>query len=192
MKIMALTGIPTDGSRRPGWFLLPDSAILRSGNPFFIPEFDNDFRGYPTLIIKLDRLGKSISPRFAYRYFEEATLGIMIRGEETLAALRKGGMPWTEAVVFDRCCLMGDFHPFRDIFNSPAWRFTFGDCMAESLTRPDEKSIGEIIASLSENNTIKTGDLLLIPLTEEGIRLNIGETIVASIDTDTVLEVRVR
>lgn len=192
MKIMALTGVPRSGTDLPGWFILPDSSILRSGNPFFIPDFDNDFRGYPTVIIKLDRLGKSIAPRFAHRYFDEATLGVMVRGEETLGRLRAKGEPWTEAVVFDRCCLTGDFLSMEEIKDAASFIFTFGECEFKFSCQPDKLFVGEIIASLSKNNTIKTGDMLLIPLADTGIELKIGENITASAEDRKLLEIRVR
>ena len=192
MKIMALTGVPQNVSELPEWYLLPDSAILKSGNPFFIPEFDKDFRGYPALIIKLSRLGKSISPRFAHRYFEEVALGMMLRGEESLSKAKEMGLPWTKAVAFDRCAFVGEFRPSAEIADSSLWKFSVDEEVLECQRQYEELHIGEVIANLSENNTMKMGDLIMIPLSDTGARLRIGGRVEVCNGDEKLLEVRIK
>ena len=46
---------------------IPDSSLLRSGQPFFIPDFAGEFRAMPSAVVRIGRLGKGIAPRFAVR-----------------------------------------------------------------------------------------------------------------------------
>ena len=60
----------------PVIFAKPDSALLKDGKPFFIPDFTKQCDYETELVIRICRLGKNIAPRFAYRYYDAVTVGI--------------------------------------------------------------------------------------------------------------------
>ena len=60
----------------PVVFLKPQSAILSHKHPFYIPEWTRDVHHEVEVVIKIDRLGKTISEEHASRYFSEVGLGI--------------------------------------------------------------------------------------------------------------------
>ena len=63
---MKIIGI---GRELPGQvYLMADSAIVKTGKPFFVPHFAHNFTGTPAMVMHIDRLGKHIAPRFAHRY----------------------------------------------------------------------------------------------------------------------------
>ena len=51
----------------PVIFLKPDSSVLRKNRPFYIPAFSNNLHHEVELILKIDKVGKNISPRYASR-----------------------------------------------------------------------------------------------------------------------------
>ncbi|MDB2539996.1 fumarylacetoacetate hydrolase family protein, partial [Schleiferiaceae bacterium] len=53
----------------PVVFLKPDTAILLKKHPFFIPEHSNDVHHEIEVVVKINRLGKHIEPRFAHKYY---------------------------------------------------------------------------------------------------------------------------
>jgi hypothetical protein len=57
-------------------FLKPDSAILPKDHPFFIPEFSNDITLEVELAVRICRLGKYISARFAHKYYDAYTAAV--------------------------------------------------------------------------------------------------------------------
>jgi 2-keto-4-pentenoate hydratase/2-oxohepta-3-ene-1,7-dioic acid hydratase in catechol pathway len=57
--------IPTE----PVIFMKPDSALLKKNKPFYIPNFSDEIHYETELIVKIDRLGKNISEKFASRYY---------------------------------------------------------------------------------------------------------------------------
>ena len=63
---------PTD----PVIFLKPDTAILLKKQPFFIPEFSSDVHHEVELLVRINRIGKHIDKKFAYKYYDEIGLGI--------------------------------------------------------------------------------------------------------------------
>ena len=54
----------------PVIFMKPDSAILKGGKPFFIPDFAERFDYEAELVVRISKLGKNIAPRFAHRYYD--------------------------------------------------------------------------------------------------------------------------
>ena len=59
----------THENKEPVIFLKPDSAILKDGKPFFIPDFSNEVHYETEVVVRICRLGKNIAPRFAHRYY---------------------------------------------------------------------------------------------------------------------------
>jgi len=58
------------------FFLMPDSAIIQNNLPFFYPDFSNDIHYEVEIVIKFNKLGKNIAPKFAHRYFNEIGIAI--------------------------------------------------------------------------------------------------------------------
>jgi len=52
----------------PVIFMKPDSAILRRNRPFYIPSFTNNLHHEVELVLKIDKVGKNISGKFASRF----------------------------------------------------------------------------------------------------------------------------
>ena len=53
----------------PVIFLKPDTAVLLKKFPFVIPEFTNEVHYEVEILIKINRVGKYIEPKFAHKYW---------------------------------------------------------------------------------------------------------------------------
>ena len=176
MKAIAIVNnIKSDLSSLPPALLdIPDSCMIRSGKPFFIPEFDSDFRAYASVAVRIERLGKCIATRFAERYYSHITAAISMRAENTLLALRREGLPWSEAMVFDRSLILGDFVTKEEFHESGETILVeCGERKLESSLSDLNKDIDEVIAYVSSNNTLRTGDVILTGLSLESIPISI-------------------
>lgn len=163
----------------PVWYEIPDSALLRTRQPFFIPDFAGEFRLMPTLVYRVSRLGKGIGERFAGRYIDAVAAGCAAVGADLLCELRSAGEPWCRAVAFDKCCMLGQFRPLADATENVAYRFTCGGekltCSADAMRLP----IGSLIAEISRDNTLKNGDIVLAALHPTGFLARIGDRLEA-------------
>ena len=56
--------------QNPVIFSKPDSAILKNRRPFFIPSFAKRFDHEIEIVVKISHVGKNISERFAYLYYD--------------------------------------------------------------------------------------------------------------------------
>lgn len=159
--------------RRLSTISIPDSCVIKSRNPFFIPDFDTDFRAYPSVALRICRLGKSIASRFAGRYYTEMTAAVSVRAEHTLAELRMKGLPWDDAMIFDRSLWLGEFIPSAEMTSEPgtAFEVSAGDICLSYDTRRLRLDADKAIEEVSRKNTVKTGDIILLGLTDTGIPL---------------------
>lgn len=193
MKIFNIIGRYSDVPEQEiNWYMLQDSTVIRSDNPLFVPDFDTEFRLYPSLAIRIDRLGKSIAPKFAHRYYAQVTLAATVRAENILSELRAKGLPWDKAISFDRCCMLGDFRPIENIDTAKGIFFHIGDCTREISPTGFKSDVDKIISLVSENNILKMGDIILLTGDETGIRLKPGQNLYAEIDSDKLLEIRIK
>ena len=148
---------------KPVIFMKPDSAILKDGKPFFIPEFTNKVDYETELVVRICRLGKNIAPRFAHRYYDAVTVGIDFTARDLQRKLRAEGKPWEISKGFDNSAVIGDFvsvSRFKDVQNLDFHLDIDGNTVQKGNTRDMIFKIDEIIAYVSKFYTLKIGDLL--------------------------------
>ncbi len=103
----------TQENKEPVIFLKPDSAILKDGKPFFIPDFSNEVHYETEVVVRICRLGKNIAPRFAHRYYDAVTVGIDFTARDLQRKFREAGNPWELCKGFDNSAAIGTFVPLE-------------------------------------------------------------------------------
>jgi len=96
-------------SEEPVIFMKPDTALLKGGKPFYLPDFSEEVHYETELVIKVSRLGKNIAEQFADRYYEEITVGIDFTARDLQRKLKERGLPWEIAKAFDNSAPVGEF-----------------------------------------------------------------------------------
>ena len=147
----------------PVIFLKPDSALLKDGKPFFIPDFSKQVDYETELVVRISRLGKNIAPRFAHRYYDAVTVGIDFTARDLQRKFRAEGKPWELCKGFDNSAVIGDFVPvnrFKDVQNLDFHLDIDGNKVQQGNTCNMIFKIDEIIAYVSQFYTLKIGDLL--------------------------------
>ena len=101
--------------QEPVVFLKPDSSILKNNKPFFLPGFSSMIQYELEVVIKISKLGKGISAKFAHRYYDELTLGIDITARDIQNRNSAAGLPWELSKCFDGAAPLGRFIPVSSI-----------------------------------------------------------------------------
>ena len=147
----------------PVVFMKPDSSLLKKNKPFFLPGFSNDIQYELEVVVKISKLGKSISPKFASRYYDEITAGIDITARDIQTRLSKSMLPWEISKGFDGSAPIGDFIPVSsagDIRNLD-FRLEINDKIVQHGNTSDMIfGVDEMISYISQYFTLKTGDLI--------------------------------
>ena len=144
-------------------FMKPDSALLRENKPFFIPDFSKQVEYEVELVVRINRLGKNISEKFASRYYEEVALGIDFTARDLQQRQRALGAPWEIAKAFDNSAVISDFIPLSTLANAEGISFSLsknGVEVQRGNTRDMLFSVNQIIAYVSRFFTLKIGDLI--------------------------------
>jgi 2-keto-4-pentenoate hydratase/2-oxohepta-3-ene-1,7-dioic acid hydratase in catechol pathway len=147
----------------PTIFMKSDSSLLKDGKPFFIPDFSSDIQYETEIVVKIDKLGKNIAERFAYRYYNEITVGIDFTARDIQSRLRKQGLPWEISKAFDNSAVTGAFIPLceaGDINKIPFCLHINGEKVQRGNTADMLFSVDKIIAYASRFFTLKMGDLI--------------------------------
>ena len=156
-----------DGSfvrpEEPVIFLKPDSALLKDGKPFFIPDFSQEVHYEAELVVRICRLGKNIAERFAHRYYDAVTVGIDFTARDLQRKFRSVGDPWELSKGFDSSAAIGDFvsvDKFQNLQNLNFHLDIDGRTVQSGNTADMVFKIDEVIAYVSRFFTLKIGDLL--------------------------------
>ncbi len=146
----------------PVIFLKPDSAILLKNNPFVIPPFTNDVHYEVELLVKINRLGKHIDQKFAYKYYEEIGLGIDFTARDLQSELKEKGLPWEKAKAFDGSAVISNFISKEDFdINNTAFQLYKNDSLVQNGNTSNMLwKVDEIVAYVSQFFTLKIGDVI--------------------------------
>lgn len=147
----------------PTLFMKADSALLKDGKPFFIPDFSKEVHYETEVVVRIDRLGKNIAERFAHRYYNEVTVGIDFTARDLQRTLRSKGLPWEISKAFDNSAVIGTFVPLSEVGSITQLPFHLtinGKMVQEGNTKDMLFSVDEIVAYTSRFFTLKTGDLI--------------------------------
>jgi 2-keto-4-pentenoate hydratase/2-oxohepta-3-ene-1,7-dioic acid hydratase in catechol pathway len=151
--------LPTE----PVVFLKPDSALLKNNKPFFLPDFSSNIHYEVEIVVKITKLGKGISAKYAPRYYDELTLGIDITARDIQGRNAKAGLPWELSKCFDGAAPVGRFIPVssvKDVLDLDFRLEINGRTVQKSNSSDMIFNINKIIEYVSRYITLKTGDLI--------------------------------
>ncbi len=150
-------------SEEPVFFMKPDTALLKGGKPFYIPDFSQEIHYETELVIKISRLGKNIAERFAARYYEEVTVGIDFTARDLQRKQKELGLPWEIAKAFDNSAAIGTFISKEEAGGMDNADFHLdinGKTVQQGKAGEMIHSVDKIISNLSRFFTLKMGDLI--------------------------------
>jgi 2-keto-4-pentenoate hydratase/2-oxohepta-3-ene-1,7-dioic acid hydratase in catechol pathway len=153
-------------NERPGEpvvFIKPDSAVLPKEQDFYIPDFSKDIHYEVEVLVKIKRVGKHISEKFAPTYYDEIGLGIDFTARDLQSQLKEKGLPWEKAKGFDGAAVIGKWLPkskFEDLNNLNFKLLKNDEVVQDGNTSFMLWKIDEIIAYVSTFFMLKKGDII--------------------------------
>ncbi len=158
MKIMALNRIVGSEITAPAALdIIPDSAVIKEGKPFFVPDFSEKWVYEVCPAVRINRLGKNIGEKFAPRYYDALTLCLRLVPVDMIEVMSQQGVQSALATSFDGAVILGDW---QDISSLPATlALKVGDLEIEIETA--QLQIDKIVKQMSQYLTFKIGDILI-------------------------------
>ncbi|MCT4581986.1 MAG: fumarylacetoacetate hydrolase family protein [Flavobacteriales bacterium] len=182
--------------KEPVFFMKPDSARLPKKAPFYYPNFTKDLHYEVELVIKINKLGKNISQKFAHTYYDEIGLGIDFTARDLQLECKEKGLPWEKAKAFDYSAPMSQkFIPkaeFKDL-NSIAFSLHKNqEAVQLGNTKDMLFNFDELIVYLSQFMTLKIGDLIFTG-TPAGVGpVSIGDHLEGFIEEQKMIDLKIK
>lgn len=178
----------------PMIFMKPDSAIIKNGKHFYVPDFLGRVDYEAEIVVRINKLGKSIPARFAHRYYDAITVGIDFTARDMQRAFIEAGAPWELSKGFDGSAVLGEFRPVEQYnINDVPFSLTIDDKVVQSASTAQMLfKVDEIIAYISCFCTLKTGDLIFTGTPAGSGPVSIGTHLRGYIGEDKVLDFQVR
>lgn len=186
----------TQENSEPVIFMKPDSAILKDGKPFFVPDFSHEVHYETEVVVRICRLGKNIAPRFAHRYYDAVTVGIDFTARDLQRKFREAGNPWELCKGFDNSAAIGTFISLEqaggDLQNLDFHLDIDGREVQRGNTADMLFKIDDIIAYVSRFMTLKIGDLLFTG-TPAGVGpVSVGQHLQGCLGGEKLLDFHIR
>ncbi len=179
---------------QPVVFMKPDTALLRNNAPFYYPDFSKDIHFEVEILLKINREGKYIDPKFAHKYYEEIGIGIDFTARDLQQQCKEKGLPWEIAKAFNGSAPLSDFVSKTD-FDLANLNFSLhqnGDMKQQGNTSLMLFPFDEIVAYVSRYFTLKKGDIIFTG-TPAGVGpIAIGDKLEAFIEGTKMLEVEIK
>lgn len=203
MKIICIGRNYTDHAKelnnpvpeKPVFFMKPDTALLRNNSDFFIPAFSNNIHYETEIVVRIDKVGKSIDEKFAPRYYKEIAIGIDFTARDLQADCKKNGLPWEVAKAFDNAAPISPFVPLKEPGEINNIHFSLrknGVLVQDGNTSEMLFSVDRIIAYVSQFLTLKTGDLIFTG-TPHGVGpVQVGDKLEAYIGDKKLLDFMIK
>ena len=178
----------------PVIFLKPDSAKLPKKMPLFIPPWSNGIHYEVELLVKINRVGKYIEPKFAHKYYQEIGLGIDFTDRELQSKLKAKGLPWEKAKAFDGSAVISPFFDKKnfDLANTSFQLLKNGETMQVGNTKNMLWKIDDLIAHVSQYFTLKKGDIIFTG-TPAGVgQVQENDLLAGVLEGETVFNVKIK
>ena len=173
----------------------PDTAMLVNNKPLFIPNFTNDLRCVPCLLLRINRLGRNIASRFAYRYYDALTIGLDFRAYDRIQQARSQCNTLSPWLAFDGSLAIGQWIE----------KDNESEVLLPSVSiRQNEQSIwnsgiatwvyaiDDAIALASSYFKLAQGDIIAIAADTDFIPLKINDCIEIGNETDKLIRMNIK
>ena len=172
----------------------PDTAVLKKGSDFYIPEFSDDVHYELEVVLKISKGGKYIQEDKASNHFDEIGLGIDFTARDLQSQLKAKGLPWELAKGFDGSAVVSEFYKKSDFdmrnlsFSLMKNKEKVQDGNTSMMIFSPEKNI----AFVSQYFTLKTGDLIFTG-TPQGVgKVEENDILQAFLEDEKVLDLRIQ
>lgn len=178
----------------PVIFMKPDTAVLKKGSDFYIPEFSDDVHYELEVVLKISKGGKYIQEENADKHYDEIGLGIDFTARDLQSQLKAKGLPWELSKAFDGSAVVSEFYKKED-YDMRNINFSLMKNKQEVQNGNTSLMIfspEKIISFVSQYFTLKVGDLIFTG-TPKGVgKVSENDVLEAFLEDQKVFALRIQ
>jgi 2-keto-4-pentenoate hydratase/2-oxohepta-3-ene-1,7-dioic acid hydratase in catechol pathway len=183
--------LPTE----PVLFMKPKNALLQNNHPFYYPDFTDNLHYECELVLRVCKNGKHIQEKFADKYYDAISVGIDFTARDLQDKQKAKGLPWEIAKSFDNSAVVGKFMPIAPETDKKDINFCLyknKEIVQQGNTKDLIFTLDFLLSYISKYFTLNIGDLIFTG-TPAGVGpVEIGDTLEAFIENDSLLEFMVK
>lgn len=168
--------------------LRADNVLSNSGKELIQPSWIEQLEMMPMLVIRMEKVAKSVQTKYAHRYYSKGSLALSLRGSRMVDNYPKrmgedfdgSFIRWEEWKLMDQLREM----PIHIAISKGA---KLEERDLPELTLPTAEEIAEAIAIVSKYYLLKIGDYIALPLTKHPTEISKGEGLFLLTNNDTEL-----
>ncbi len=179
---------------RVAYNIIGDNALLRNNDDFYIPVFATELSCVPQVVLRIGKIGKHVSERFAGRYYEEVGVGVRFYADNLERELLAASLSPSAAMAFDASAAISSMRELRDgvladmIFSFELnGKSVFSSKVGEMTQKPETT-----LASMSEFYMLKIGDFLFCGGIFRQKNLAIGDRLRVFLDGECLLDFQIK
>ncbi len=179
----------------PVFFMKPDTALLKGGDDFYLPDFTKELHHEIEVVLKISKAGKHIDEKYASNYYEEISVGIDFTARDLQQEAKKKGLPWEKAKAFDHSAPVGQFMPKSTL--KPVQQLDFhltinGELRQKGNTNDLIFSFDKIISYVSQYVSLRTGDLIFTGTPVGVSAVKIGDELACYLEGQCLLKFKIK
>lgn len=183
--------LPTE----PVLFMKPKNALLQNNHPFYYPDFTDNLHYECELVLRVCKNGKHIQEKFADKYYDAISVGIDFTARDLQDKQKAKGLPWEISKSFDNSAVVGKFMPITPETDKKDINFCLyknKEIVQQGNTKDLIFTFDFLLSYISKYFTLNIGDLIFTG-TPAGVGpVEIGDTLEAFIENDSLLEFMVK
>ncbi len=182
-----------NASGKVAYDVIGDNALLRNNSEFYIPAFASELSCIPQIVLRVGKIGKHVSERFAERYYEEVGVGVRFCANNLERELLEAALPPSAAFAFDGSAAISEMRPKQGVLND--WVYSFeinGEVRFSGKVGDLPQSPERLLASMSEYYMLKIGDFLFCGNTFRQRDLKIGDHLRMFLEGECLLDFLVK
>lgn len=169
-----------------------DDALLRNNGDFYVPEFTREVSCVPQWVVRICKLGKTVSERFACRYYEEIGAGIRFYADTLENELEKKSLPAVMAASFDSSAAISGLIKAEKGRQAVLMMRINGQEVYRMGWNEQPVSVERLISLASVFHTLKIGDFLYCGAVFRYRGIKIGDRIQLSLGDNQLLDFQVK
>ena len=146
-------------------------------------------------MVKINRVGKSISAEFAHKYYDEISIGIDFTARDVQDKLKMSSLPWEKSKSFDGSALIGKWinkKKFEDISNINFHMTNNSKVVQNGNTSEMIWNIDELISEVSKFFTLKIGDVIFTGTPAGVAKVNEGDHLIGFMDGEELFKLKIK
>ena len=165
--------------------LYPDSSVISTRKPLFLPEWSDSFATRMALAVRICRLGKHVASKFAHRYWDAATACLVTSDKQTT-------QPDALSQAFDGAIALGEWVEMdAEARNHLVVDAITGDPLWNNANDQLARLADEAIVAASQRMTIKMGDVFCLAFGEQR-DISIGGTLRVGLNGREILTIKIK